>query len=228
MLLKRHNMKSIKFHFFFSFVDDENNLQDSLGTTSRTKERLITYETSKIIHSTQKTNAKSRVFRNFNNHQFKMLRSESRGRTASDRASQDVPVIPLDSERVENLSVAALLVLEQQVGMVKGGEFDKPEIVVFYQTPFGLHVPKLHKTRSSASGHDMDRPVKIALVRVFLVVRALILYQINEKKLKIISRKSFLVMFFLYMFFFTELILDSITNSAAKYIKKNTVNEMKI
>lgn len=65
-------------------------------------------------------------------------RCQGHARATIHGAGQDVPVIPGYSERIVNLSIPALLVLKQQVRMVKCCKLYEPVVIISKETPLGL------------------------------------------------------------------------------------------
>lgn len=115
------------------------------------------------------------MWRQYKNHHHS--RCQGHARATIDSAGQDVPVIPWYSERIVNLSIPALLVLKQEVGMVKCCEFYEPVVIVSKETPLGLESGKWWKACAAATSNHMYCSIQSALIVVFLFVGANILWK---------------------------------------------------
>lgn len=92
-------------------------------------------------------------------------------------AGQDVPIISGNSERVVNLPIPALLVLEQKVRVVKCCELNKSMIIVFENAPFCLESGKSWQACSRTTSNHMYCSIQAALVIMLLFIGANVLSQ---------------------------------------------------
>lgn len=74
-------------------------------------------------------------------------------------AAEHVPVIPVDSEGVVDLAVAALLVLEQQRRVVERRELHEPEVPVAEDALLGDRRRVVRQVAATAAGHHEDGAV---------------------------------------------------------------------
>jgi hypothetical protein len=90
-------------------------------------------------------------------------------------AAEHVAVVPVDGEGVVDLAVAALLVLEQQGGVVEGGELDEPVVAVPEHAPPGDGGGVIRQVAAAAAGDDEDGAVHGPGVAGRLLGHALVL-----------------------------------------------------
>ena len=88
---------------------------------------------------------------------------------------QHILVLSIDGEGVVDLSVAALLVLEEKRRVVECGELDEAKVMVFVNAPVWCQHAVFRQAASPAPNHDVVCPIHYAREARFFVVDTLIL-----------------------------------------------------